>query len=72
VDVTTNRTADDERKAREVEYGTYTAAEDIHVDGVLAFKKGDPVPVSHVKQYSLQRAVENVKSADSDKATAAK
>lgn len=37
-----------ERQASE--YGTFRAAQRINIDGALAFKKGDPVPVSHVER----------------------
>lgn len=37
-----------ERQRRE--YGTYRAAQRINIGGALAFKKGDPVPVSHVER----------------------
>ena len=65
MDVTTNRTAEDERKARESEYGTYTASEAIHIDGALAFNAGDPVPVSHVQKYNLGPAVQKVAASKS-------
>ncbi len=39
------------REAREKEYGKYVATEEIFIDGVLAFGKGYPVPISHVEQY---------------------
>lgn len=44
-------TAEALRKEREKEYGSYVAAEEIRIDGVLAFGKGYPVPVSHVEEY---------------------
>lgn len=69
MDVSTNRTAKDARQAREIEYGTYVAAESITVGGALAFNPGDPVPVSTVKKFNLSSAVRRVnaepaKSAD--------
>lgn len=39
------------REARVVEYGRYVATEEIYIDGVLAFGKGFPVPISHVEKY---------------------
>jgi len=46
------------RAEQEKEYGTYVAAEEIRIDGVLAFGIGYPVPVSHTEEYPqlLQRA----------------
>lgn len=41
-------TADERREAQAKEYGVYVATEAINIDGVRAFNKGDPVPVSHV------------------------
>lgn len=32
------------------EYGKWVAKERIVIDGALAFKAGDPVPVSHVER----------------------
>jgi hypothetical protein len=39
------------RQARAEEYGKYVAVEEIYIDGVLAFGKGFPVPISHVEKY---------------------
>lgn len=39
------------RAAREAEYGKYVATEEIYIDGVLAFGKGYPVPISHVERF---------------------
>lgn len=39
------------RAARQAEYGKYVATEEIYIDGVLAFGKGFPVPISHVEKY---------------------
>lgn len=41
-------TADSRRAAVEAEYGRYVARSDIYIGGALAFRAGDPVPVSHV------------------------
>jgi hypothetical protein len=48
--MTTPATAEELRAAQEAEYGTYTAKEQIKIDGALAFNIGDAVPVSHVKR----------------------
>lgn len=69
---TTNETADDARQARAVEYGTYTASEAIHINGVLAFNAGDPVPVGHVEAYGLKGAVQRVGSSDAPSKAASK
>jgi hypothetical protein len=37
------------------EYGRYRAAGPIRVDGALAFRKGDPVPISHVERGIVAR-----------------
>lgn len=44
------------RKAQEVEYGTWIATEEISINGVRAFNKGDAVPVSHVERLRLDEA----------------
>lgn len=44
-------TVEDLRAARREEYGKYVAAEEIYIDGVLAFGIGFPVPVSHTEEY---------------------
>jgi len=44
------------RKEQMIEYGTWEAIGDIHFDGVLAYRKGDPVPVSNVKKYGYDKA----------------
>lgn len=44
-------TAEDLRAEREKEYGTYVAAEEIRIDGVLAFGVGFPVPLSHLEEF---------------------
>jgi len=41
-------TAADMAAAIAAEYGTYTAAGPIFIDGARAFNAGDPVPASHV------------------------
>lgn len=50
-DITTPGTAEDRRLEIQKEYGTFVAAEDIYINGVLAFATGYPVPISHTKQY---------------------
>ena len=37
-------------QARAAEYGSYIAIENIWVGNALAFRSGDPVPVSHVER----------------------
>lgn len=44
-------TAEDMRTARRAEYAKYVAAEEIYIDGVLAFGIGYPVPISHTEEY---------------------
>lgn len=39
---------------QEQEYGTYIAAMNIKLDGSLAYRKGDPIPVSNVKKYGYE------------------
>jgi hypothetical protein len=54
------------REARAAEYGKYIATEEIYIDGVLAFGKGFPVPISHVEKYPElldEDAVEDVSKA---------
>lgn len=46
------RRADVQRR----EYGRYRAAGPIRVDGALAFRKGDPVPISHVERGIVARS----------------
>lgn len=41
-------TAEEYRTAVEREYGRWVAVEDIDIAGVPAFRRGDPVPRSHV------------------------
>lgn len=41
-------TAEEYRTAVEREYGQWVATENIDIDGVPAFRQGDPVPKSHV------------------------
>jgi hypothetical protein len=50
-DITTAGTAEDRRLEIQKEYGAYVAAEDIFINGVLAFATGYPVPISHTKLY---------------------
>jgi hypothetical protein len=38
-------------KEQEIEFGTYVAVQDIPYHGVVAYREGDPVPVSNVKKY---------------------
>jgi hypothetical protein len=49
-------TADDRREAQRKEYGRYVAAESISIDGALAFRAGDPVPVSHVESGVVDKS----------------
>lgn len=42
-------------EAQRREYGRYQAIAPIRVDGALAFRKGDPVPVSHVERGIVAR-----------------
>lgn len=42
-------TAEEYRTAVEKEYGRWVATENIDIDGVPAFRPGDPVPKSHVE-----------------------
>lgn len=54
VDLFTNdeaKTAQDKREQLAREYGTYRAAQEIRINGVLAFAVGYPVPVSHVEKF---------------------
>lgn len=39
------------QKAREEEWGTYVAADDLLHDGVLAYRKGDPVPKTNAETH---------------------
>jgi hypothetical protein len=39
------------RIAQMREYGTWVAAANLYIDGVLAFVAGSPVPVSHVERF---------------------
>lgn len=64
-EVFTEQAIEEARKAREVEYGTYTANEQIYVDGGLGYNPGDPVPVSVVKRLGLQAVVSKVDKGDS-------
>lgn len=43
--------------AQEAEYGEYVATEVISIDGVRAFNEGDPVPVGHVKNGIVDKAL---------------
>jgi len=43
------------RIAQQVEYGTWVAATDLKVNGVLAFGAGHPVPVSHVQRFGWDK-----------------
>lgn len=43
------------RIAQQIEYGTWVAAADLKVNGVLAFAAGHPVPVSHVETYGWDK-----------------
>lgn len=43
------------RIAQQVEYGTWVAATDLYVQGVLAFAAGHPVPVSHVERFGWDK-----------------
>lgn len=61
-----NDTVAELRRKRQEEYGKYVATEEIFIDGVLAFGKGFPVPISHVEKYPElleEDAVELVKVA---------
>lgn len=52
--------ADVRRAEREKEYSKYVAAEEIFIDGVLAFGIGYPVPVSHTEEFpQLLKAAED-------------
>lgn len=42
------KTAAEQREAQLREYGMFIAAEDIYIDGALAFRPGHAVPISHV------------------------
>lgn len=47
-------TPDEEyRQAQAAEYGTYVAAKPIDIRGARAFNTGDPVPVSHVENGTV-------------------
>ena len=39
------------KRARQVEYGTWVATEDIYHGAALAFRQGQSVPVSNVEQH---------------------
>lgn len=39
-----------------VEYGTFAAAEQIGVGGRIAYREGDPVPVSNVERHGYDRS----------------
>jgi hypothetical protein len=41
--------------AQAEEYGTYVATQDIHVGLALAYRAGDPVPVSNVKIHGYDK-----------------
>lgn len=43
------------RIAQQIEYGTWVAAADLRVNGVLAFAAGHPVPVSHVEMFGWDK-----------------
>lgn len=43
------------RIAQQIEYGTWVAAADLKVNGVLAFATGHPVPVSHVETFGWDK-----------------
>lgn len=54
VDIVTNveaGSAEERRQQIQKEYGTWVANEPVTIDGVLAFAKGHPVPISHVEAY---------------------
>jgi hypothetical protein len=44
-------TAEGRRQAQIAEYSKYVAAQEITINGVLAFGKGFPVPISHTEEY---------------------
>jgi hypothetical protein len=46
---------EDYREAQEREYGTYVARVPIYVNGALAYRAGDSVPVVNVEQYAYLR-----------------
>ena len=46
----------DRIKAQAAEYGAYVAADDIMVGGALAYRAGDPVPVSNVERHKYLEA----------------
>jgi hypothetical protein len=37
------------------EYSTYVATQDIHVGNALAYRAGDPVPVSNVEKHGYDK-----------------
>ena len=45
-----SQSAREAEAARAVEYGSYIATDNIWVGNALAFRSGDPVPVSHVER----------------------
>lgn len=47
-------TAQELSEAQAKEYGTYVATEQILIGGALAFRKGDPVPKSHVDREVVE------------------
>jgi hypothetical protein len=62
ISTTSSLTAEQHKKAVEAEYGQYVATEPIHIDGVLAFAKGHPVPAGHVKNLKLDKFVKSTKA----------
>lgn len=48
-------TAEEHRTAIEAEYGEWVAIQDIDIDGVPAFRRGDPVPRGHVNSGSVKK-----------------
>lgn len=51
------KSARDAEHERQVEYGTYVATEQIYVGNALAFRKGEPVPKSHVERGVVPAAL---------------
>lgn len=68
------RLADQRRAEVDAEYGQYVAAQDITFNGVLAYPKGSPVPVSNVKDhgYLTHGLVESAEQAQARRDAAVK
>lgn len=48
-------TAEEHRASVEAEYGRWVATQDIDIAGVPAFRRGDPVPKSHVDSGTVPK-----------------